>query len=274
MKRTCVLLVLGVLYFAILWFTLPNIDDPRTLFASQSTVIVDRNNVELYRVFSDQDRTYVPLSKISDAAEHATVAIEDERFQERGCFDIIGFARAALSQVLPSILVRSGGSTLTQQFAKNALVGNHRTLTRKVRELMLACELESKFDKQKLLELYLNWIPYGENAYGIEQASHRYFGTSANKLTLPQAAVLAALVQRPSYFSPYGSHVHTIVSEDVTKKILDGMISEARDISDDDVTIGLLGADAGTGAFTVYVGGRTDEVLKKMMDQGYHPVCA
>lgn len=253
-----------VLFLLIIWFTLPNIDDPKTLFASQSTVIADRNGVELYRVFSGQDRTYIPFDHISNGVKKATIAIEDERFLDRGCFDVIGFSRAVLSQFLPGILVRSGGSTLTQQFAGNALVGRNRSVVRKVREYMLACELERKYNKDQLLELYLNWIPYGENAYGVEQASHRYFGTGAVALSLAQSAVLAALPQRPSYFSPYGSHVRTTVTDDVYADIVRGKITESSDISDRDVTIGLLGQDIGTGSHLVYVGGRTDQVLDNM----------
>jgi membrane peptidoglycan carboxypeptidase len=179
------------------------------MFPAQSTVILDRNGVELYRLFSEQDRTYVHGDNISPFAKSATIAIEDERFLSRSaCFDIIGYARAGLSQIAPSIFVKSGGSTLTQQFAGNALVGRERSVIRKVRELMLACELERKYNKDELLELYLNWIPYGHNAYGIEQASKNYFGISAKDLTLAQASVLASLPQRPSYFNPYGSHLH------------------------------------------------------------------
>ncbi len=262
------LFCIGMLTLAILWFTLPNIDDPATMFPSQSTVILDRNNVELYRLFSEQDRTYVSGTEISPFAKKATIAIEDERFLERSsCFDVIGFVRAALSQIAPSFFVRSGGSTLTQQFAKNALVGRKRSLLRKVRELMLACELETQYDKEGLLELYLNWIPFGSNAYGIEQAARNYFGIGAKDLSLSQAAVLAGLLQRPSYFSPYGDHRYTDVSPKIKAKILAGSITSAADIPDAEVRIGILGQAVGSGSVRVYVGGRTDQVLKNMLDQ-------
>lgn len=263
-----ILIVLGMLVLIILWFTLPNIDDPATMFPAQSTVILDRNGVELYRLFSEQDRTYVRGDRISNNVKEATIAIEDERFLERGgCFDVIGFSRAVLSQIAPSMFVRSGGSTLTQQFAKNALVGRKRSVWRKVRELMLACQLEHRYDKNELLELYLNWIPYGQNAYGIEQAARTYFATSAKDLSLAQSAVLAGMLQRPSYFSPYGSHRYTAVSDGVKRKIAARQITAASQIAENQVMIGLIGHTVGSGSTAVYVGGRTDQVLKNMLDQ-------
>ncbi len=263
-----ILIALGVLILLILWFTLPNIDDPATMFPSQSTVILDRNGVELYRLFNEEDRTYVHGDQISPLAKQATIAIEDERFLARsGCFDVIGFSRAVLSQLAPRFFVRSGGSTLTQQFAGNALVGRQRSLLRKVRELMLACQLEHRYNKDELLELYLNWIPYGQNAYGIEQASRNYFGTGAKDLTLAKSAILAGLLQRPSYFNPYGSHRYTDVSDLVKAKIRKGEITLASQIPSSEVTIGILGHAIGSGSTVVYVGGRTDQVLKNMLTQ-------
>jgi membrane peptidoglycan carboxypeptidase len=259
---------LGVVTVAILWFTLPNIDDPATMFPSQSTVILDRNGVELYRLYSEQDRTYIHGDQISPFVKQATIAIEDERFFNRSaCFDVIGYMRAVMSQIAPSFFVRSGGSTLTQQFAGNALVGRRRSLIRKAQELLLACQLETKYNKEELLELYLNWIPYGQNAYGIEQASKNYFGKSAKDLTLAESAVLASLPQRPSYFNPYGSHVHTTVSDQTKEAIISGTITTANQIPDNAVRIGLIGQRVGSGSTTVYIGGRTDQVLKNMFDQ-------
>ncbi len=258
----------GFMALMILWFTLPNIDDPMTMFPSQSTVILDRHGIELYRLFSEQDRTYVLSKDISPNIKKATIAIEDERFLSRStCFDVIGFVRAALSQIAPSIFVRSGGSTLTQQFAKNALVGRERSIIRKVRELMLACELEQKYNKDELLELYLNWIPYGHNAYGIEQAAKNYFGISAKDLSLAQSAILASIPQRPSYFNPYGSHVHTTVSDQTKLDIEKGKITSASQIPDSAVRIGLIGATIGSGTTTIYIGGRTDQVIRNLVNQ-------
>ncbi len=261
---------IGCITLLFLWYTLPNIDDPETMFPSQSTVIVDRNEVELYRLFSEQDRTYVHGDAINPLIKKATIAIEDERFLEReGCIDVIGFLRAAISQVLPRFFVRSGGSTLPQQFAKNALVGQERSITRKIRELMLACKLQQRYNKDELLELYLNWIPYGHNAYGVEQAAHNYFSKNAKDVSLAEAVILAALPQRPSYFNPYGKNVRTTVSADVEKKIQQGSITSIDDIDERDIRIGLLGNTIGSGANALTIGGRTDQVLQNMKKQGF-----
>ncbi len=259
---------LSVFSCVLLWFTLPNIDDPTTMFPAQSTVILDRNGIELYRLFSEQDRTYVRGNQISPMAKKAVIAIEDERFFERSsCFDVIGFSRAVLSQIAPRFFVRSGGSTLTQQFAKNALVGRQRSVLRKAREFLLSCQLEHRYNKDELLELYLNWIPFGHNAYGIEQASRNYFGISAKDLSLAQSAVLAGLLQRPTYLNPYGSHRFTTVSTEMKHKIDLGEITSISQIPDAHIRIGLLGHSIGSGALKLYIGGRTDQVLKNMLDQ-------
>lgn len=252
-----------VVYFSYLWITLPDIADPRSLLAAQSTVISDRNGIELYRLFQEEDRTYVEGDLIPQYAKDAIVSIEDERFYERGCLDIRAIARAVFR------LGKAGGaSTLTRQLARNALdLKQENVYNRKLKELIVGCQLEGKYDKPELLVLYLNWIPFGQNAYGIEQASQRYFGSSASGITLAQSVVLAALPQRPTYFSPYGSHRNTALSEAVEQKIIDGEITSVDDIPEEAVTIGLLGNVFGTGSSTLYVGGRTDQVLRNMKDQ-------
>ncbi|MDD5469499.1 MAG: transglycosylase domain-containing protein [Candidatus Peribacteraceae bacterium] len=253
-----------VLYCGFLWITLPDIADPRSFLASQSTVVLDRNGIELYRFFQEEDRTYVESDVIPKTLKDAIIAIEDERFYERGCLDVRALMRAVIG------MGRSGGaSTLTRQLARNALDLIHENLVnRKAKELILGCQLESRYTKDELLGLYLNWIPFGQNAYGVEQASHRYFGASVSELSLAQSAILAALPQAPSYFSPYGARRHTRVTLETEQDILRGKITRAADIPDSGVMIGLLGSYVGTGATTLYVGGRTDQVLKNMQEQG------
>lgn len=256
---------LGFLYLAFLYFTLPNISDARTLLASQSTVITDRNGVELYRLFQEEDRTTVEGTLIPLHAKRAVIAIEDERYYERGCLDM-----RAIGRVIFRLGQAGGASTITRQLARNALdLSRENIISRKLKELILGCQMEWTYEKEELLELYLNWIPFGHNAYGIEQASRSYFGTSASGLTLAQSAVLASLPQRPSYFSPYGRHLRTAVSEEIKAEIIAGEITSASQISGDDVRIGLLGGHAGTGTTIVYVGGRTDQVLRNMQDLGF-----
>jgi len=259
-----------ILYFGYILLTLPDVDEIGALIAAESTVITDRNGVELYRIHGEEDRTLVSLDEISDAVEQATIAIEDQRFYERGCFDMIGFSRAVLSQFLSGVFVRSGGSTLTQQFSKNALIGTRKKkITRKFREYILSCQLEGRYTKDEILEFYLNRIPYGNNAHGIEQASQTYFAKSASGLTLAEASVLAALPQLPTYLSPYGDHVRTTLSEEGKKRFDRGKIQSSDDIRDQDFWLGIMGQTFGSGASAVYIGGRTDQVLRNMQNQGF-----
>lgn len=256
---------IGILYFLFLWFTLPDISDPRSLIASQSSVIVDRNGVELYRLYNEEDRTFIPKEEVPEYMRQAIVAIEDERFYERGCLDV-----QALARVFYRFGQAGGASTLTRQLARNALdLKKENIVNRKLKEIILGCQLESSYSKDDLLNMYLNWVPFGQNAYGIELASRSYFGVSAKDITLPQAAILAALPQAPSYYNPYGKHVRTTVTQDALEQIADGRITKSSDFEDDEYLIGLLGDYVGTGSTFVYIGGRTDQVLRNMQDSGF-----
>ncbi|MDN5564004.1 MAG: transglycosylase domain-containing protein, partial [Luteococcus sp.] len=163
--------------------------------------------------FYAENRVYVPLSKISPIMRTAQVAIEDDRFFEHGAIDFRGTARAALRSASGST---QGGSTLTQQYVKQVQIeaavvagddegvqkAQEQTLTRKVRELRYAVATEKKLTKSQILERYLNIAYYGDGAYGVEAAARHYFNTTAEKLTLPQAALLAGLVQNPVATDP------------------------------------------------------------------------
>lgn len=255
----------GALYFLYLWITLPDISDPRSLLPNLSSVITDRKGTELYRLYDEENRAVIPTEQIPDHMKHAIVAIEDERFYDRGCLDI-----QAMARVLYRFGQAGGASTLTRQLARNALdLKGENLISRKLKEIILGCQLESEYDKDELVALYLNWIPFGQNAYGIELASKQYFGISTKDLSLAQSTILASLPQRPSYFNPYGSHVRTTVSEDVLQDIMSGKITQTSQIPDDDVRIGLMGGEVGSGSTKVYIGGRTDQVLKNMQTLGY-----
>lgn len=256
---------LGTVYLLFLWLTLPDISNPRQFIASQSSVILDRNGTELYRLFSDEDRIFLDGKDIPKHMKDAIVAIEDERFYTRGCLDIQALGRMAIT------LGRTGGaSTLTRQLARNSLdLQQDNIINRKLKELILGCQLESRYEKEELVNLYLNWIPFGQNAYGVELAAKRYFGIAAKDLTLAQSAVLAALPQRPSYFSPYGKHARTTVTPEATEQINAGKIQSPDDLADEDFLIGLVGNRVGSGANAFYIGGRADQVLKNMEDQGF-----
>lgn len=250
-----------VLYLFILWMGLPNIRDPQALIAAQNTVITDRNGVELYRP-GDQDRTVVGDEQIPKVMRDAIVAIEDQRFYQHGCIDLIGITRVALGGF------QRGASTITQQLARNSVITSERTLTRKLREMMLACEIERVYDKDQVLGLYLNWVPFGPTVYGVEQASQQYFGKSVSEIDLAEAAVLASLPQRPSRLNPYGPNVRASLTESGKQRMAEGKIQTREDFRDEDIGLGLLGNTFGSGAGAIYVGGRSDQVLQNMEDQG------
>jgi 1A family penicillin-binding protein len=173
--------------------------------AKDSTKVYDRNGEVLYDIFNDKRRTTIAFDNMPEDVKQATIAIEDKDFYHHNGFDIKGFLRGVVLKPLEGKGFQ-GGSTITQQFVKNALLGDSRTITRKARELILAFEIEAIYPKDKILELYLNEIPYGSGAYGVQQASKMYFGKDAKDLTLPEAATLAALPQAPGRYSPYGQN--------------------------------------------------------------------
>ncbi|MBI3572256.1 transglycosylase domain-containing protein [Candidatus Kaiserbacteria bacterium] len=171
---------------------------------NQSTRIYDRTGqVLLYDYNRDARRDVVSLSNIAPSAINATIAIEDSSFYQHGGIRFTSIIRAALADVVPGGATQ-GGSTITQQVVKNAILTNARSITRKVHEWILAIRLEQKYSKDQILEAYFNDIPYGGTLYGIEAASEAYFGISAEDLSIPQAAYLAAMIQAPSHYSPYG----------------------------------------------------------------------
>lgn len=193
----------------VLFAVIRNLPDPTRIAdrpISESTKIYDRTGtVLLYEIHGEEKRTVIPFEAIPDAVKQATIAIEDANFYSHRGIDIRGIMRALYVDITAQG-IHQGGSTITQQLVKKTLVGEDRTLIRKIREAILAILLETKAPKDEILALYLNQIPYGSNAYGIEAAAETFFGTSAKNLTLAQAATLAALPNAPSYYSPYGSH--------------------------------------------------------------------
>lgn len=213
-KKRIILLILAFLaavavlgFLAILWISrdLPNPNQLMNREVAQSTKIYDRTGENiLYEISGDQRRTLVPLKDIPANVKNATIAIEDKNFYNHGAFSVWAMFRTAVTNVIYNR--SAGGSTLTQQFVKNAVLSNEKTITRKIKELIIAYRLEQKFSKDEILQMYFNEIPYGSNAYGVESAAQKYFGKSIKDVTLPEAAILAALPQSPSRYSPYGSH--------------------------------------------------------------------
>lgn len=186
---------------------LPNPHKIETRAVAQSTKILDRNRKELFNIHGEENRTLVNGDQISEYSKKATIAIEDANFYDHHGFSVRGVARAVWCRVRRNC-VAGGGSTITQQYIKNALLKDpSQTLDRKLKELILSIEIEQIYSKDEILTGYLNEIPYGGNAYGIEAAAQTYFNKHAKDLTLSEAATLAAIPQAPTYYSPYGNHL-------------------------------------------------------------------
>ncbi len=191
---------------------LPSIDLLQNRQVSESTKIYDRTGTKLlYEVYGEERRTIIPFEKIPAHLKQATIAIEDGSFYDHSALDIKGILRALIAN-LKSGKVSQGGSTITQQLAKKAFLSDERTYTRKIKEVFISYKLERAFTKDQILELYLNQIPYGNNAYGIESAAQTYFQKAAFDLTLGETALLASLPQAPSYYDPFGSHVKDLLA--------------------------------------------------------------
>lgn len=208
-------LVSGLFVTIFIIASLPPLDLLQSRQISQSTKIFDRTGeVLLYEIYGEEKRTIVPFDQIPENAKKATIAIEDAGFYEHSAIDFSSLIRAQLSNIkvlLGGGGLIQGGSTITQQLAKKAFLTDERTLTRKLKEAFLAYKLERAFSKDQILELYLNQIPYGNNAYGIESAAQTYFQKSSLDLSLAETALLAALPQAPSYYDPFGRNVEALL---------------------------------------------------------------
>lgn len=169
-----------------------------------ATKIYDREGELLYDVFADQRRTPIELSETPEYLRQATVAIEDKHFYQHQGFDPQGLARAVYKIIFERKL--QGGSTLTQQLVKNVLLTPERTIRRKIREFIMAVQIEKRYSKEQILQMYLNEAPYGGTAWGVQAASESYFGKDVSDLNLVESAFLAGLPQAPSRYSPYGSN--------------------------------------------------------------------
>lgn len=199
---------------------LPDVSELKDISFSQSTIITDRNGKELYRLF-DENREYVPFSEINTNMINAIVAVEDQRYWEHNGLDTFGIIRAAVHNVVNPGGGLQGASTIPQQFIKNLLLSSDRKLERKLKEIILTKKLDKviteeisegrnlsdevvfKKKKEKILELYLNYIPFGNNAFGIEAASKTYFAKSAKNLSILESAILASLPKSATLYNPY-----------------------------------------------------------------------
>lgn len=202
-------------FFSFMFFFLPlvfllfiqDLPSPRELSIHQmpqTTKILDRNGKLLAEIYTNQNRTVIPLSDVPMHLRQATLAIEDKNFYKHPGFDVPSLIRAFRETVTKNN--RQGGSTITQQLIKSSMLTPEQSLSRKAKELVLAFWAEHIYTKDQILEMYFNQVPYGGTAWGIEAASETYFNKTVKELSLAESAFLAGLTSAPSYFSPYGNY--------------------------------------------------------------------
>ena len=237
-KVALICLILGFIGSGIasLWFANLEIPDLQVFTerkVSESTKIFDRTGkILLYDVHENTKRTVIPFEDISRHVKNATIAIEYAEFYSHFGIQPKSILRAVLANLTPGGL-KQGGSTITQQVIKNTVLTADKTITRKIKEWVLAIKLERTLSKDQILGIYLNETPYGGNIYGVEEASQTFFGVSAKDLSLAQAAYIAALPQAPSFYSPYGKNTASL---DNRKTLVLKKMREYGFITDEELT--------------------------------------
>lgn len=224
------LIVLTLFSFIVFAKDLPSPNKLTAHDSSLSTKIYDRNNKLLYDIYGDKNRALVNWQSLPPYVKQATISIEDKDFYKHSGFSLVGIVRSVFNIV---VLRRvEGGSTITQQVVKNTLLSPERTLTRKIKEFILSIQVERKYSKDEILQIYLNEVPYGGTAWGIEAAAQTYYNKEAKDLTLTEAIVLAGLPQAPTYYSPYGTNPKAYVAraDDVARRMReDGYITKTQE---------------------------------------------
>jgi len=216
--------LVGLIFYAWLLRDIADISKLTERELVESTKIFDRTGEELlYEIHGDIKRTEVKLDEIPDYIKWATIAMEDKNFYKHKGISLWGIFRGVVVETIRKGRAQ-GGSTLTQQFVKNAILTPERKMVRKFKEWILSYRIEKQFTKDEILEMYLNEIPYGSTSYGVEAASERYFGKNIRDISLAEAAVLAALPQAPSRYSPYGPNRDLLIGRQ--QYILDLMVEQ------------------------------------------------
>ncbi|MDP3917868.1 MAG: PBP1A family penicillin-binding protein [Candidatus Woesebacteria bacterium] len=198
------ILFLSLVIYFFIFKDLPSPNELVTRDQEVSTKIYDRHDNLLYTIYKDKNRTPVKLAQIPENVKLATLAAEDAEFYNHIGFSTRGTIRAISKNITEGKL--QGGSTITQQLVKNALLSSEKTYIRKIRELILSIRVEMNFTKDEILEMYLNEVSYGGTVYGIQEASKHYFDKNVEDLTLSEAALLAGLPQSPTRYSPFGNN--------------------------------------------------------------------
>ena len=216
--------ILAVLGFTFAYFTI-DIPNTNSFVNTQSTIVQYADGQEIGRLGSE-NRTVVKLASIPLYVRQAVLAAEDRKFYTQSAVSPVGIARALLNNLKTGNLSGQGGSTITQQYAKTAFLTPERTITRKVKELIIAIKLQNQMSKDQIFESYLNTIYFGRGTYGIQTASEIYFGKSVGKLNISEAAILASILRSPGYYDPSYSEENVDRLKARWQYVIDGMISE------------------------------------------------
>ena len=230
--------MIAIIGFCILYVKyikpLPPVDQLETLAIPEASIIYDSEWNELYTFYWEEKRTYVPYDKISQNMINAIVAWEDQNFFENKWIDLYRMAWAIFQYLTGQNPEIEWTSTISQQLIRNTLIGNERKVERKIKEMYLSYKMNTKLSKTKIMELYLNKISFGSNAYGIEQAAKTFFWKRATEVTILEASILASLPKWPTFYSPYRHYNRTVwaayvYNNDNPDEILNILSQEERD---------------------------------------------
>lgn len=267
------LIALGSAFWYFILRDLPSPDSLSQYEIPLATKVYDRNGTLLYEIFADQNRSLVTLDQIPLYLQQATIAVEDKDFySHRGVNPIGGILRALKSSIEKQRV--EGGSTITQQLIKNALLTPERTIQRKIKEIVLATWAEIIYSKEQILELYLNQVAYGGTAWGIDAAAHKYFNKPVSELTLAESALLAGLPQSPTRYSPFGAHPELALERQ--HQVLDRMVAEgyitadeAETAKNEKLTFALSEENIKAPHFVMYIKDKlVEEYGEKVVEQG------
>ncbi len=194
-----------------------------TFKATQTSIVYDLNGNELKKLKGEKDLSYIEYEDISDAAKLAIISVEDKNFTQHRGIDMVGLARSVVALIVNRGQITMGGSTLTQQLARNVFLSFEQSYTRKINEIFISTALEQKYTKEQILEFYLNNVYFSNGYYGIEAASQAYFNKSNKDLSISQIAFLCAIPNAPNRYNPYTNKDATVVRRN---KILTNMYEE------------------------------------------------
>ncbi|MDQ5932584.1 MAG: hypothetical protein QG649_669, partial [Patescibacteria group bacterium] len=245
-----------------------DIGDKERLLNRNNTgvVLLDRNGKSFFSTGRAEKRALVPLDQISDDTEKALVAAEDKDFYKHSGFDVFGIIRALYSNLIARDIT-GGGSTLTQQLAKNTLLSEKQTILRKYQELVIAMAIEQRYSKEEILTMYLNSVFYGENAFGIEEASENYFNKKPSELDLAESAMLIGVLPAPSVYSPITGDPELAKERQttvLTRMVRNGYITEDQKTSALAAQLAYASPDSGIDNEAPHF---TEMVLKELYDK-------